>query len=126
MVIISTPTVATFDGSVILAAANVNPSIEDLPGHRRFYPFHLIISQPFTDANNSIQLALSDESSPYENKYILVDRLNKKITGYQLYKYAGRRKCIDCVYDDLYKVVRVNSCICPDKLNVPDPPCHKE
>lgn len=116
MVIIATPTVTTFDGSVILASNNVNPSIENLPGHKRFYPFYLVINHSFDDSNDNIRLALSDESEPYYNNYLLVDKLNKTITGYQLYQYAGKRRCLNCVYDDLYKVVRVNSCICPDKL----------
>lgn len=119
MVIVTTPSVATFDSYVVLIATNVVPSIESLSSYRRYYPFDLIISEQFSSTNNTTSLALSDEASPYTGKYPLVDRLNKYITGQELINYAGRRRCIHCVYDNVYKVVRVNSCICPITLSVP-------
>lgn len=121
MVIVATPSVATFDSYVVLVATNVVPTIESLPTYRRYYAFDLIISEQFSSTNNAISLALSDEASPYTDKYPLVDRLNKYITGQELIGYAGKRRCIRCVYDNVYKVVRVNSCICPITLTIPTP-----
>lgn len=119
MVIVTTPTATTYSGYVILAASNVNPTFEDLSAVRRFYPFDLIISEAFTSTNNTTQLAISDVADPYATNYPLVDRLNKYITGEELVGYAGKRRCIHCMYDNVFKVVRVNSCICPIALTVP-------
>ena len=69
MVIVTTPSVATFDSYVVLIATNVVPSIESLPSYRRYYPFDLIISEQFSSTNNTASLALSDEVSPYTGKY---------------------------------------------------------
>ena len=44
MVIVTTPSVATFDSYVVLIATNVVPTIESLPSYRRYYPFDLIIT----------------------------------------------------------------------------------
>lgn len=119
MIIVATPTATTYSGYVILVASNVNPSIESLSNIRRFYPFGLVINQAFDSTNNTTQLALSDVADPYATNYPLVDRLNKNITGEELISYAGKRRCISCVYDNLFKVVRVNGCICPVSLTVP-------
>lgn len=119
MIIVATPTSTTYSGYVILAASNVNPTIEDLSNIRRFYPFGLVINQAFDSTNNTTQLALSDVADPYATNYPLVDRLNKNITGEELISYAGKRRCISCVYDNLFKVVRVTGCICPVSLTVP-------
>ena len=119
MIIVATPTATTYSGYVILAASNVNPTIEDLSNIRRFYPFGLVINQAFDSTNNTTQLALSDVADPYATNYPLVDRLNKNITGEELISYAGKRRCISCVYDNLFKVVRVTGCICPVSLTVP-------
>jgi hypothetical protein len=119
MVIVTTPTATTYSGYVILAATNVSPTIEELTGFRRFYPFELIISEAFTSTNNTTQLAISDVADPYATNYPLVDRLNKAITGEELVGYAGKRRCIHCVYDNVFKVVKVCSCICPVTLTVP-------
>ena len=119
MIIVATPTATTYSGYVILAASNVNPTIEDLSNIRRFYPFGLVINQAFDSTNNTTQLALSDVADPYATNYPLVDRLNKNITGEELISYAGKRRCISCVYDNLFKVVRVTGCICHVSLTVP-------
>jgi hypothetical protein len=119
MIIVATPTATTYSGYVILAASNVNPTIESLSNIRRFYPFGLVINQAFDSTNNTTQLALSDVADPYATNYPLVDRLNKNITGEELISYAGKRRCISCVYDNLFKVIRVNGCICPVSLTVP-------
>lgn len=119
MIIVATPTATTYSGYVILAASNVNPTIESLSNIRRFYPFGLVINQAFDSTNNTTQLALSDVADPYTTNYPLVDRLNKNITGEELISYAGKRRCISCVYDNLFKVIRVNGCICPVSLTVP-------
>lgn len=119
MIIVATPTATTYSGYVILAASNVNPAIESLSNIRRFYPFGLVINQAFDSTNNTTQLALSDVADPYATNYPLVDRLNKNITGEELISYAGKRRCISCVYDNLFKVIRVNGCICPVSLTVP-------
>lgn len=119
MIIVATPTTTTYSGYVILAASNVNPTIESLSNVRRFYPFGLVINQAFDSTNNTTQLALSDVADPYATNYPLVDRLNKYITGEELISYAGKRRCINCVYDNLFKVIRVNGCVCPVTLTVP-------
>ena len=119
MIIVATPTSTTYSGYVILAASNVNPAFENLSNIRRFYPFGLVINQAFDSTNNTTQLALSDVADPYATNYPLVDRLNKNITGEELISYAGKRRCISCVYDNLFKVIRVNGCICPVSLTVP-------
>lgn len=119
MIIVATPTATTYSGYVILVASNVNPTIEDLSNIRRFYPFGLVINQAFDSTNNTTQLALSDVADPYATNYPLVDRLNKNITGEELISYAGKRRCISCVYDNLFKVIRVTGCICPVSLTVP-------
>lgn len=119
MIIVATPTATTYSGYVILAASNVSPTIESLSNIRRFYPFGLVINQAFDSTNNTTQLALSDVADPYATNYPLVDRLNKNITGEELISYAGKRRCISCVYDNLFKVIRVNGCICPVSLTVP-------
>lgn len=119
MIIVATPTATVYSGYVVLAATNVTPAIETLSGARRFYPFGLVINQAFESTNNTTQLALSDVADPYATSYPLVDKLNKNITGEELIAYAGKRRCINCVYDNLFKVVRVNSCICPVSLTVP-------
>lgn len=119
MIIVATPTATTYSGYVILAATGVTPAIESLSSTRRFYPFGLVINQAFESTNNTTQLALSDVADPYATNYPLVDRLNKYITGEELIAYAGKRRCISCVYDSLFKVIRVNGCICPISLTVP-------
>ena len=119
MIIVATPTITLYDGYVVLAASNVNPAIENLSNIRRFYPFGLVINEVFDSSNNTTQLALSDVADPYATKYPLVDRLNKYVTGEELISYAGKRRCISCVFDNLFKVVRVNGCICPISLTVP-------
>lgn len=119
MVIVAVPTVTLYNDFVVLVAQNVNPTIEDLPTQRRFYPFDLVISEAFTSANNTVKLAISDEAEPYTDSYPLVDRLNKNVTGEELIAYAGKRRCIRCIYDNLFKIVRVVGCICPVTLSVP-------
>ena len=119
MVIVTTPTTVLYDGYVVLASTNANPTIESLTGFRRFYPFELVIDTAFDSSNNTTQLAVSDVADPYNIKYPLVDRLNKNITGEELQVFAGRRRCIHCVYDNIFKVIRVTSCIYPISLTVP-------
>lgn len=119
MIIVATPTTTLYDGYVVLAASNVSPAIESLSNVRRFYPFGLVINEVFDSSNNATQLALSDVATPYSAKYPIVDRLNKYVTGEELIAYAGKRRCISCVFDNLFKVVRINGCICPISLTVP-------
>lgn len=116
-----TPTATTFSGYVMLVSSTLTPTVETLPAGRRFFPFNMVITQAFTSTNNTTQLAFTDEASPYTNYYPVVDRLNKAVTGDELYMYAGNRRCIRCVYDNLYKVVRICSCIAPKTLTVPSP-----
>ncbi len=121
-----TPTAATFSGYVMLVASSISTPVENLPSNRRFFPFEMVITEAFTNANGSTALAFTDEASPYTVYYPLVDRLNKYITGDELYQFAGRRRCVQCVYDNLFKVVRVCSCLSPIVLKVPTPPAAKE
>lgn len=119
MAIIATPTEALFSEHVMLVANNTAPIIEDLTCRKRFYPFNLVIINKFTCSNKNAPLAFTDVKQPYTVYYPILDRLNKPITGDELYMYAGGRKCIQCVYDNLYKIIRVNSCIAPIMLEVP-------
>lgn len=118
-VISVTPTATTFSGFTMLVASSIPTPVENLPTNRRFFPFNMVITQAFTNTNNTANLAFTDVANPYATYYPLVDRLNKNITGDQLYMYAGQRNCVRCVYDSLFKVVRVCSCLCPATLTVP-------
>lgn len=114
-----TPSATTYSGYVMLVSSTLTPTVESLPAGRRFFPFNMVITEAFSSANNTTQLAFTDVASPYATYYPVVDRLNKTVTGDELYMYAGNRRCIRCVYDNLYKVVRICSCIAPIALTVP-------
>lgn len=118
-VISVTPTQTAFANYVMLVASNLTTPVENLPVGRRFYPFNMVITQAFSSTNDTVSLAFTDEASPYTTYYPVVDRLNKYVTGQELYMYAGQRRCIQCVYDNLYKVVRICGCLAPIQLTIP-------
>lgn len=116
MAIVVTPISTTFGGYAILATSN--QSLEISNPFNRNIPFNMIIDSPIAVANYTNPLALSDVTG-YTTRYPLVDRLNKQITGIELYRYAGKRRCIQCVYNPVFKVIRVCSCIDPINLTLP-------
>ena len=117
MAIVVTPAATLFSGYAILGTSD--QGLETYNPYNRNIPFKMVIDSAFTTGtNDTAPLAFSDVSG-FTSYYPIVDRLNKPVTGYELYRYAGKRRCIDCVYSPIYKTVKICSCIDPIALELP-------
>lgn len=116
MVIVATVGTTTYSGNTLIITTNT--ILDTIAPNRRFIPFQLVISTPFTTGDVN-PVAFTDETGETPTIYPLVDRLNKNITAIELVRYAGRRRCLKAVYDRLYQVIRICSCIDPVPLTVP-------
>lgn len=116
MPIVVTPVATLYSGYSILSTTNQALGISN--PYNFNIPFTMIIDSVFASTNNTAPLAFSDVTG-YTTYYPLVDRLNKPITGQELSRYAGKRRCLQCVYSPVYKTVKVLSCIDPIPLTVP-------
>ena len=118
MAIVVTPVATLYSGYSILATSD--QGLETYNPYNRNIPFKMVIDSAFTaGTNDTAPLAFSDVST-YATYYPLVDRLNKPVTGFELYRYAGKRRCIDCVYNPVFKTIKICSCIDPIALTLPE------
>ena len=117
MAIVVTPVATLYSGYSILATSDQGLEVHN--PYNRTIPFKMVIDSAFTvGVNDTAPLAFSDVTG-YTTYYRIVDRLNKPVTGYELYRYVGKRRCVDCVYSPIYKTVKICSCIDPIALEIP-------
>lgn len=113
--------VATFVGTTLTGAdllSTTDQALETVNPFMREIPFNLIIKNQFVSGSVN-PVVFTDDSDVTEIP--LLDRNNKPITAVQLYGYAGERIPIRCIYNSLFNVIRVCSCVPPTLLFCPCP-----
>ena len=116
MVIVTTVGATPYSGNTLLNTTNT--ALETVAPWRQFIPFQLVISTAF-ETGDVNPVAFTDETGDTPTIYPLVDRLNKNVLASELTRYAGKRRALCAVYDRVYKVVKILSCIDPVALTLP-------